>query len=171
MLTSTITHRLTNAVGTTILSYEFIWTHANGVLGGDRIEVAVDNSEQKVCTSKSWDGCEWLCDGYDWVYHQRANYVYRLWRTLTNQPALRVHNTPMAISSAKALQDAYAENPLKGNNQHFGSFLGYSYAYWSPSADSTVNTAYPAYQFFFGSNTVVIVDALSGQVRQATTAY
>ena len=67
-----------------------------------------------------------------------------------------------ALSSSQAYNLLAAATQAKGID--YGNLQGYMYSYWTPPIDSTDNTAYPAYHFFFDSHTVVSVDAYSGQV-------
>jgi hypothetical protein len=151
--------------------YEFTWVHSNGTLGGDFIRIAVDNYKQRVCQVVNENDPPYNrppCLQWGYEYDMRMRLYYRLWRQPANVRHLSdIGGAPPGTDSA-ALSPSQAYNMLAAATQakgiDYGNLQGYTYSYWTPSIDSTDNTEYPAYHFFFDSHTVVSVDAYSGQV-------
>jgi hypothetical protein len=131
----------------------------------------VDNYTQRECQVPNPNDPPYnkpACLQWGLSYNLRMRLYYRLWR----QPSSVRHVTDVggappgtdsgALSSAQAYNLFSAATGAKGIE--YGNLLGYTYSYWTPSIDSTDNTAYPAYHFFFDTHVVVSVDAYSGLV-------
>ena len=150
-----------------VTGYIFTWVHRNLMLGGDYIRVGVDNLRTRYCAQPNENdppNDKPPCYAWAYEYDQRVNLYYRLWREPTGSTRypLGVHGSGSpALSAAQAFSIASSSPSVKGN---VGTFQGYVYSYWTPGIDSTDNTAYPAYHFFYSNHAVVSVDAYSGAV-------
>ena len=154
-----------------IIGYDFIWQHSDGTGGGDMIDVGVDNIMQRTCAQVNENDPPYNkppCLQWTTSPVNRTNYLYRLWRTHASvRYPLGVNpGTPM-LSPAQAVQ--FVQDRLKGNSEALGSLNGYSQTFWSTPYDSTDNTAYPAYNFYYSSHNVLTLDALSGAMLGSST--
>ena len=155
--------RIDNSGTSTLMGYEFYWRHASDMRGGDQIIVGIDNQSRTVCSDWEVNACgHKYCASWQTVYDQRVNFMYRLWRTIGIHPLSVSGNS---VSPAQAFSQASSQQPFKGA-PNLGTFLGYTYGYWTPAYYSTDNTAYPAYNFYFSSGTRITADAQSGQIRE-----
>ncbi len=155
---------------TTIVGYDFIWRHSNGTVGGDRIQVGVDNIQERFCSKVNENDPPYNkppC--YQWTtqYNLHVNYHYRLWRALGAPKALRRRG---AISSVANLTSSQAFNLAKnqfankGTLESLGTVKGYSYTNYTPPITGTDDTAYSVYNFFYSNGTVLHVDGSSGKL-------
>lgn len=163
VLHDTITHYSRDASGADVISYEFVWRHANGLFGGDRIDVGVDNVRVKHCERYDCGACVL----WQTTYPQRVDYMYRLWRAFGSA----IGQGGTMLSPIQALQKAETQSTLKGARSDIGTLLGYTYSYWSPQYALTDNTAYPAYNYYYTSHKIVSVDAASGNVLGISGTY
>jgi hypothetical protein len=159
------------ATSPVIIGYDFIYRHADGTMGGDMIDVGVDNIRNRQCVQPNENDPPHdkpACLQWDNTPAMRANYLYRLWRSKANvrYPLGINPGTPM-IAPSQAFQ--FVKDVMKGNTQALGSFVGYNQSFWTTTYDSTDNTAYPAYNFYYSSHHVLSVDALSGAMLGAST--
>ncbi len=164
----------------TIVGYDFIWRHSDGRIGGDFIQVAVDNAKVRYCSQINENDPPYNkppCLQWSYEYNERCPWLYRLWRGMGGAVNVAVRNVPgpngrrltiaasgTGISSQSAYNAALAKPSIKSSKNALGSFVGYALTYWTPSAETVDNTAYPAYHFFFSSHHRVTVNAVSGQV-------
>lgn len=151
-----------------LMGYVFTYGHSNGMTGGDAIRISVDNYVQRVCLQPNpndppYNKPACLQWGYD--YPQHVNSFYRLWRQTSGslRYPLGSHGTgSAALSPNQAFSIASTSSQIKG--VHLATLQGYVYGYWTPPINSTDNTAYPAYHYFFSNHAVVSADAYSGQI-------
>lgn len=188
VLSQVITHYskpASGGSGSTILGYDFIWRHSDGRQGGDFIQVGVDNLKQRYCSEPNPNDPPYNkppCLQWDYEYNQHANFMYRLWRqlgtainasarrvTAPNGQRITIAASGTGLSPAAAFNSAQSQPPIKGSRGALGSFLGYNRNYWLPSFQSTDNTAYPAYHFYYSNHNRVSVNAVSGKVVGASS--
>jgi hypothetical protein len=181
-LSQIITHysRPLSSNTSTILGYDFIWRHGDGRIGGDFIQVAVDNAKQKYCSEPNPNDPPYNkppCIQWDYQYNLRCPWLYRLWRGMggavniarrASSNSYKNRLAPAAsgngISPLSAYNAATRKPPLKGSKNTLGSFVGYALTYWTPPYEAVNNTAYPAYHLFFSNHNRVTVNAISGAV-------
>ena len=163
-LSQVITHYEKQGNSSTILGYDFIWRHGDGRIGGDFIQVAVDNAKVRTClvdnpNDPPYNHPACLKWGYD--YPERCPWLYRLWRGMggavnvakrhvvgPNGRLLTIAASGTGMSPLSAYNAAVAKPVIKGSKNSLGNFVGYALTYWTPSAETVDNTAYPAYHFF-----------------------
>lgn len=188
VLAQVVTHYSKPAVGatgSTLLGYDFIWRHSDGRQGGDFIQVGVDNIKQRYCSEPNPNDPPYNkppCLKWDYQYNQRTNFMYRLWRqlgsginastrrlTTLSGRRITIAASGTGLSPAAAYTSAQSQPPIKGSRGALGSFVGYNRSYWLPSFQSTDNTAYPAYHFYYSNHYRVSVNAISGRVVGASS--
>jgi hypothetical protein len=161
----------------TPIGYEFIWTHANGMIGGDAIKVFVDDNTTPQTTCTEWqtppssihrrgstlrpsvaptgpiDVClKWVTT---YTHTPDIPYGYRLWRTLSGS---NTTEQPAGVTSIDAVTASTALP--EGAN-----ITAYRRGLWSPMPTKSSSLgAQAVWIFTLSGKNEVAVDAYTGQV-------
>jgi hypothetical protein len=145
------------------IAYEFIWTHANGMGGGDAIKVVVDDwqTSTQTCTQTGIIGNDPNkgpikgCIAWTTTYTDNPNisYGYRLWRKLGGADS-------SLQSGTTSIDAATAATALPAGD----IVTSYRQALWSPPASvSSSKGAVSAWIFTVNGSQDVAIDASTGK--------
>ncbi len=144
------------------VGWEFIWTHSNGLSGGDGIKVIVSDNNYFVssrCSLYEYDPetRQRYCTEWSYTYADRpyVSYAYRLWRGLAGSDS---NIQPVGQTSIDAQTAASALSPD-------AQITAYHAGLWAPDADtSSTGGARSAWIFTISGQTQVAVDAYTGEI-------
>lgn len=154
----------------TTVGYVVTYLHQNSnVAGGDAIHVVVDDAVTYTngsCLEYDWTSPDppgkpmKYCASYQQIAHDNLNvsHMYRLWRTLNGYRTLESGGKSTGQQSIDAVTASHALPDVS-------AVSAYSPGYWTPSSEmDTGNGAEPAWLFTIGNDSIVAVDAFTGQI-------
>jgi hypothetical protein len=147
----------------TLMAYQFVWTHKNGMIGGDAMTVTVSDYQTSATNCTDWEPtnndpplpqkycASWVTTYTDTPYITQG---YRLWRSLG-----AANSALQSATSTLNASQAAASLPSGAN------ITDYYAGYWTPDIRTSSSVgALSAWIFTLGGREQVAVNASNGKV-------